>query len=42
MPTTKSLYGRRLPGYAIATAIVLTGAIALAFFYAPIEVDQGF
>jgi len=42
MPTTKSLYGRRLPGYAIATAIVLTGAIVLAFFYAPIEVDQGF
>ena len=42
MPTTQSLYGRRLTGYAIATAIVLSVSIALAFFYAPIEVDQGF
>ncbi len=42
MPTTNNLYGRRLPGYAIATAIVLTAAIGLAFFFAPIEADQGF
>ncbi len=42
MSTTKNLYGRRLPGYAIATAVVLTAAIGLAFFFAPIEADQGF
>jgi len=42
MPTTKPLYGRRMTGLAIATAIILTASIALAFFYAPLEADQGF
>ncbi|MSX01538.1 MAG: hypothetical protein F2813_00080 [Actinobacteria bacterium] len=42
MTTTKPLYGRRLTGLAIATAVVVTASIGLAFFYAPIEVDQGF
>lgn len=42
MPTTRKLYGTRLGALAIATAVVLTGAFALAFFYAPIEADQGF
>ncbi len=31
-----------MTGLAIATAIILTASIALAFFYAPIEADQGF
>jgi len=31
-----------MTGLAIATAIILTASIALAFFYAPLEADQGF
>ena len=42
MPTSRNLYGTRMRAYAIATVIVLTGAFALAAFYAPIEADQGF
>src|SRR5437016_799463 len=36
------MYGTRLRGWAIATFVVLTGAFALAFFYAPARPDQGF
>ena len=36
------MYGTRLRGWAIATFVVLTGAFALAFFYAPEDADQGF
>jgi heme exporter protein C len=36
------MYGTRLRGWAIATLVVLTGAFALAFFYAPEDADQGF
>lgn len=36
------LYGTRLRGLAIATAVVLTGGFALAFFQAPMDADQGF
>src|SRR5438552_812490 len=36
------MYGTRLRGWAIATLVVLTGAFALAFFYAPLDADQGF
>ena len=35
-------YGRRLPVLAGVTAVVLTTAMALAFFLAPLEADQGF
>jgi heme exporter protein C len=42
LPTSRKLYGHRLPAYAIATAIVLVGAFALAAFYAPMDADQGF
>lgn len=35
-------YGRGLPLLAALTALTLTGALALAFFYAPLEADQGF
>jgi heme exporter protein C len=36
------LYGRRLPLLAALTAVVLTAGLCLAFFWAPIEADQGF
>jgi heme exporter protein C len=36
------VYGKGLRGLSIATAITLTGALALAFFYAPEDADQGF
>src|SRR4051812_28544241 len=36
------LYGKRLPVLASATAIVLLAGYALAFFYAPMDADQGF
>jgi heme exporter protein C len=36
------LYGKRLRGLAIAAFITLTAGIALAFFYAPMDADQGF
>lgn len=42
MPTSAKLYGTRLRALSIATVLVLTGGFALAFFYAPIDADQGF
>src|SRR3954447_8988035 len=36
------LYGKRLPVLASATAVVLLAGYALAFFYAPMDADQGF
>jgi heme exporter protein C len=36
------LYGRRLPALAVATACTTALALALVFFYAPIDADQGF
>jgi heme exporter protein C len=35
------VYGKGLRTLSIATAVVLTGATALIFFYAPLEADQG-
>ena len=35
------MYGKGLRPLAIATALVLTGASALIFFYAPLDADQG-
>jgi heme exporter protein C len=35
-------FGRPLPLLAAAAAVVLTAGMALAFFYAPLEADQGF
>ena len=36
------LYGRGLKTLALLTAVTLTGAFALVFFYAPNDADQGF
>jgi heme exporter protein C len=36
------MYGKGLRTLAIATALVLTGALSLVFFYAPLDADQGF
>ena len=36
------LYGTRLRGLSIATLVTMTAAFALAFFYAPMDADQGF
>ena len=36
------LYGTRLRALSIATAVTMTAALALAFFYAPMDADQGF
>jgi heme exporter protein C len=36
------LYGNRLRALSILTAVMLTGGFALAFFYAPMDADQGF
>jgi heme exporter protein C len=36
------LYGTRLRALSIATCAVLTAGLALAFFYAPMDADQGF
>ncbi len=36
------LYGNGLRPLSLATAVALTGALALAFFYAPMDADQGF
>src|SRR3954467_4563935 len=36
------LYGTRLRALSIATAITMIAALALAFFYAPMDADQGF
>ena len=35
-------YGRGLRSLSILTAVVLAGALALVFFYAPLDVNQGF
>src|ERR1700709_1033338 len=35
------MYGRGLRALSIATVLVLSGATALIFFYAPLEADQG-
>ena len=35
-------YGRRLRGLSFATAATITLALALVFFYAPLDADQGF
>jgi heme exporter protein C len=35
-------YSRGLPGLAVATAVTLAAALALVFFYAPLDADQGF
>src|SRR3954471_12398779 len=39
--TRRPLYGKGLRALAIATAVVLVGASALIFFYAPLDADQG-
>jgi heme exporter protein C len=36
------VYGKGLKPLSIATAVILTTAFALAFFYAPLDADQGF
>ncbi|MEA2267462.1 MAG: heme exporter protein [bacterium] len=36
------LYGTRLRALSIATLVTMTAAFALAFFYAPMDADQGF
>src|SRR5271163_1697976 len=35
-------YGRGLPALSVATVVVVTIALALVFFYAPLEAEQGF
>jgi heme exporter protein C len=35
-------YGKGLPGLALATVITLCAALALTFFYAPLDANQGF
>jgi heme exporter protein C len=35
-------YGRRLRGLSLATFATITAALALVFFYAPLDADQGF
>ena len=35
-------YGKGLPGLAIATVVVLCATLALVFFYAPLDANQGF
>jgi heme exporter protein C len=36
------LYGTRLRALSIATLVTMTAALGLAFFYAPMDADQGF
>jgi heme exporter protein C len=36
------LYGTRLRALSIATLVTMTAALALTFFYAPMDADQGF
>jgi heme exporter protein C len=36
------LYGTRLRALSMATFVTMTAALALAFFYAPMDADQGF
>jgi heme exporter protein C len=38
---SRPLYGKGLRALAIATAVVLSAATALIFFYAPLDADQG-
>jgi heme exporter protein C len=38
---TRPLFGRGLRALSIATVVTLAGATALAFFYAPLDADQG-
>jgi heme exporter protein C len=35
-------YGKGLPGLAMASVVTLCAALALAFFYAPLDANQGF
>src|ERR671911_34823 len=39
---TDVTFGRGLRSLSIATAVLITGAFALVFFYAPNDADQGF
>jgi heme exporter protein C len=39
--TGKPLYGKGLRALSIATVVVLSAAMALIFFYAPLDADQG-
>jgi ABC-type transport system involved in cytochrome c biogenesis permease subunit len=36
------MYGKGLKGLSIATVATITVAMALVFFYAPMDADQGF
>jgi heme exporter protein C len=36
------MYGSRLRALSIATVVAITAALALVFFYAPLDADQGF
>jgi len=36
------MYGKGLRALSISTAAVMTAALALVFFYAPLEAEQGF
>src|SRR3954469_5325439 len=40
--TDPIVYGKGLRALSLATALVLTGAFAMVFFYAPLDADQGF
>src|SRR5712691_7330308 len=40
--TEPGMYGKGLRALSLATTVVLTGAFALVFFYAPNDADQGF
>jgi heme exporter protein C len=40
--TGATTYSRGLPTLAVATAVTLATALALVFFYAPLDADQGF
>ena len=42
MTKDPAVYGKGLRSLSAATAVTLTAALALVFFYAPIEADQGF
>jgi heme exporter protein C len=39
---TSTTYGRGLRSLSIATLVFIVGALALAFFYAPLDANQGF
>ena len=42
MPPVASTYGRGLRPLTLVTALTITAALALVFFYAPLDADQGF